>query len=43
MLLHADVDELSVEKKSSESRKPDRGNKNFRKKIVKSEDEDDKA
>ncbi|XP_020873248.1 pre-mRNA-splicing factor ATP-dependent RNA helicase DEAH1-like isoform X2 [Arabidopsis lyrata subsp. lyrata] len=42
MLLHADVDEVSVEKKSSESRRPDRGNKNIRKKSVKSEDEDDK-
>lgn len=43
MLLHGDVDQVAVENKSSDSRKPDSGNKNFRKKTVKSEDEDDKA
>ncbi|CAA7038978.1 unnamed protein product [Microthlaspi erraticum] len=40
MLIHADVDQVTVENKSSESRKPDRGNKNFRRKTVNSEDED---
>ncbi|KFK28996.1 hypothetical protein AALP_AA7G075800 [Arabis alpina] len=39
VLLRAHV---AVETKSSESRKPVKGNKNFRKKTVKSEDEDDK-
>lgn len=43
MLLHADVGEVSVETKSCESRKPNKGNKKFRKKSVKSEDEDDKV
>lgn len=43
MLLHADVGEVSAETKSSESRKPYKGDKKFRKKSVKSEDEDDKA
>ncbi|VVA92575.1 unnamed protein product [Arabis nemorensis] len=37
-----DVGEVSVETKSCDSRKPDKGNKKYRKKSLKSEDEDDK-